>query len=55
MLKNTANTRTLLQEIFGEHIAGCGFGHCDLQTLPHHTSFCGDFSEKEFIQITHEA
>jgi hypothetical protein len=31
------------------------FGHRDLQTLPCHTSFCADFSKKEFIRITHEA
>jgi hypothetical protein len=31
------------------------FGHCDLQTLPHQTYFCGDLSKKELIQIIHEA
>jgi hypothetical protein len=44
------NTTALLQEFFGERIAG----HRDLQTLPRQTSFCGDFSKEEFIQTTRE-
>jgi hypothetical protein len=31
------------------------FGHRDLHTLPRYTSFCEDFSKKEFIRITHKA
>jgi hypothetical protein len=31
-------------------LLGMTFGHCSL-----HTSFCGDFSEKEFIWIMHKA
>jgi hypothetical protein len=31
------------------------FGHRDLQILPSQTSFCRDFSKKEFIRTTHEA
>jgi hypothetical protein len=34
---------------------GVAFGHGDLHTLPRQTSFCGDFSKKEFIRTTHEA
>jgi hypothetical protein len=54
MMAHTAKTTALLQEFFGERIAGSGLWlpqSPDL-TLP---DFCGDFLKKEFIQITLKA
>jgi hypothetical protein len=31
------------------------FGHRDIRTIQHETPFCGDFSRKQFIRITHDA
>jgi hypothetical protein len=47
------HTTALLQEFFVERIFGRGLGHRDLQTLPRQTTFCWDFSKKEFIRLTH--
>jgi hypothetical protein len=39
---------------FVSALLGFAFGHRDLQTSPRQDSFCGDFSKKELITITHE-
>jgi hypothetical protein len=36
-------------------LSGVDFGHHDLQTLSHLTSFCGDFLKEESTTIAHEA
>jgi hypothetical protein len=36
-------------------LLGVAFDHRDLWTSSRHSSFCWDFSKKDFIRITHDA
>jgi hypothetical protein len=51
----TARTADAVTASLVSALLGTVFGHLDIQTSPRHTSFCGDFSKKDFIRITHDA